>query len=69
MNGPNKLGCLLRLAFGIPGAISQDFIFFLTYDCAQQATVFHCDWLGRLVRDQHSNLLGPFVVNTAQAFG
>jgi hypothetical protein len=40
---------------------SQHFIFFVTYEWAQQARVFHYIKLERLAKDEHSSLLCPFV--------
>jgi hypothetical protein len=43
------------------GPYSENFIFFVTYDWAQQALVLHYTGLERLARDKHFKLLGPFV--------
>ncbi len=41
---------------------SQHFIFFVTYDLAQEATVLHNSKLEILVRDKRSCLLEPFII-------
>jgi len=43
------------------GQYSEHFIFFQTYQWAQQAGSLHYTRLARLARSKHSNLLGPFV--------
>ncbi len=40
---------------------SQHSIFFTTYEKTQLASVLHYDRFGRLARNKHSSLLGPFV--------
>ncbi len=44
------------------GPHSQHFIFFVTNKRAQQVRVLYNTRLERLVKDQHSSLLNPFVV-------
>ncbi len=43
------------------GPYSQHSIFFITYESAQKARVFHNTMLERLTSDKHSNLLGQFL--------
>jgi hypothetical protein len=43
------------------GPYSQHFIFFVTYEWAEQARVLYCAKLEGLARDKHSCKLGPFV--------
>jgi hypothetical protein len=43
------------------GTYSQHFIFFVTYDWAQQARMLDYTWLEKLARDEHSSFLGPFI--------
>jgi hypothetical protein len=43
------------------GPYSQHFIFFVTYEWAEQARVLYCTKLEGLARDKHSSKLGPFV--------
>ncbi len=43
------------------GLCSQHFIFFTTYEWAQQAKVLYYNRLERLARDKHFNLLGLFL--------
>jgi hypothetical protein len=40
---------------------SQHFIFFVTYEWAQNARVLHLTRLETLIRDKHSSLLGSFL--------
>ncbi len=43
------------------GPFSHHFIFFTTYEWAQQARVLHNTLLERLANNKNSSLLGPFV--------
>ncbi len=45
----------------VPGAYSQHFIFFVTFEWAQSDRVLHGIWLWKLACDKHSSLLGKFV--------
>ncbi len=40
---------------------SQHFIFFITLELVQKASVLHCTWLEKFARDKHSSLLGPLI--------
>ena len=53
-------GKILKL-IGKLGPYSQCFIFFVNYEWANQARVFHYPGLERLVRDKRSSLLGSFL--------
>jgi hypothetical protein len=44
----------------MPGAYSQDFILFVTYEWTQQARVLYSIRMEGLAMDKHSNLLGSF---------
>ncbi len=39
----------------------QQFIFFATYECAQEARVYNYNRLEKLAMDKHSSLLGPLI--------